>query len=176
MSDRSNSSRIAEIPAEQLSPQQADIVNRLISGRGRIPTPFKIWLHSPELAGLLQPLGEYLARPSTLTARDTKIAILFMAVRWHARYVFDVQAREARGLGVADEVIEAIGAGQTPLLTEGRERAIYELLAQLNGFDAPSDDVFGRAVRELGHGGLADLLALCGYFTAVSLATKLYRV
>jgi 4-carboxymuconolactone decarboxylase len=176
MSNRSNSSRIAEIPAEQLSPEQADIVNRLISGRGRIPTPFKIWLHSPELAGVLQPLGDYLARPSTLTARETKIAILFMAVHWHARYVFDAHAREARGLGVADEVIEAIGAGQTPLLVESRERAIYELVTQLNGFESPADGVFRQAVQELGHGGLADLLALCGYFTAVSLATKLYRV
>ena len=33
-----------------------------------------------------------------------------------------------------------------------------------------------EAVAALGHPGLADLLAMCGYFTSVALAMNLYRV
>jgi 4-carboxymuconolactone decarboxylase len=169
-------SRIADIPTDQLSAQQTDVVSRLMRGRGRIPTPFRIWLHSPALADHLQGLGEFLTSRSALTARETKIVILYIAVHWHANYVFNAHAREARTLGLADNIIDAIGAGHTPPLTESRERLIYNLMTQLNGFDPAPDAAFDPLVRELGHAGVADLLALCGYFTAVSLATKLYRV
>jgi 4-carboxymuconolactone decarboxylase len=176
MSDSSIPSRIADIADDRLSPLQVDVVNRLISGRGRVPTPFRIWLHSPFLADRLQALGEYLANCSTLTAREAKIVILFTAVHWHANYVFKAHAREARTLGLPDEVIDAIGAGHKPPLTDPREQVIYNLVTQFNGFDPATDAVFEPAIREFGHAGVADLLALCGYFTAVSLATKLYCV
>jgi len=176
MSDASTPSRISEIPRDQLSAQQRDIMNRLLRDRGRVPTPFKIWLHSSTLADHLEGLGEFLTSRSTLTPREAKIVILWMAVHWHADYVFKVHAREARVLGLAENVIEAIGAGRSPPLKSSREQIVYELVRQSAVLEPASDDLFESAIEELGHAGVAELLATCGYFTAVALATKLYRV
>ena len=47
-------SRIREIPPEQLSAPQKAAIEAVIGGRGRIPGPYKIWLHSPILMQRLE--------------------------------------------------------------------------------------------------------------------------
>ena len=42
--------RILEIPEDELSPAQKKVFDDLVAGRGRLLTPYKIWIHSPELA------------------------------------------------------------------------------------------------------------------------------
>ncbi len=168
--------RLAEIPTDQLSAEQSAVIAKLLGNRGRIPTPFKVWLHSPALAVQLQGLGAFLTKASSLSVREQKIAIMRLAAHWHADYVLRVQAGEAREAGISGSVIEALESGRDPHLTDAREQSVYELVCD---FDRPvpsSDALFERAVRELGHAGIAEILALCGYFTAVALAMKLYRV
>ena len=41
---------------------------------------------------------------------------------------------------------------------------------------AGSDEVFDRAERLLGRNGIAEVLALLGYYSAVAMAVKLHRV
>jgi 4-carboxymuconolactone decarboxylase len=176
----SEQSRIAEIPSEQQSPAQASLVRRLIGDRGRVPTPFKVWLHSPALADRLQGLGGLLATGTSLSKREAKIAILLMAAHWRAEYVFKMHAREAREAGLPETVIEAIavdrGSTSCPQIVDSREQMVYQLVGSFVQIESVPDAMFADAVRQLGHAGVAELLALCGYFTSVALAMKLYRV
>jgi 4-carboxymuconolactone decarboxylase len=41
---------------------------------------------------------------------------------------------------------------------------------------AGPDDVFERATKALGRNGVAEVLALLGYYSAVAMAMKLHRV
>ena len=43
--------RIRDIPEDQLSPAQKTAIEAVLGGRGRIPGPYRIWLHSPPGAG-----------------------------------------------------------------------------------------------------------------------------
>lgn len=174
MSDTPN--RIEEIPVERLSPRQNEVLNKLMSGRGRIPTPFKIWLHSPELADRLQSLGKFLSDGTSLSKREAEIAILCIAAHWHGDYVFTVHAREARDAGLPDAAIEGIGSQRAPLLEHPREQVVYQLASNFGAREPISNALFAQATDELGHAGLAELLALCGYFTTVALAMKTYAV
>ena len=175
-----SSNRIAEIPEAELSSAQSAVVRRLVAERGRVPTPFKIWLHSPALADRLHDLGSLLTGETSLSKREAKIAILLIAAHWRAIYVFTMHAREAREAGLPDAVIDAISAGDdwTHVRdhTTARECAVYKVIGGLSSLGPVSDAVFDEAVAALGHPGLADLLAMCGYFTSVALATNLYRV
>jgi len=37
--------RILEIPQDELSPAQKKVFDDLVAGRGRLLTPYKIWIH-----------------------------------------------------------------------------------------------------------------------------------
>lgn len=168
--------RLAEIEPERLSPQQALVVETLKGNRGRVPTPFKVWLHSPSLAGHLQALGSFLANQISLTRREAELVILAAAAHWHGDYVFNVHAKEARALGLPEAVVDALRQNRPGDLAAGRERTVLELTRSLAEGGTVGDELFARALQELGRDGLAELLALFGYFTSVSLAMKLHGI
>jgi 4-carboxymuconolactone decarboxylase len=172
-------SRIEEIPPEALSATQTAVVTKLVADRGRVPTPFKVWLHSPVLAERLHDLGSYLAGGTSLRKREAKIAILLIATHWRAEYVFKMHAREALDAGLPGEIVDAIAGHREgldqPRFSDPREQIIYALVRAFTQSAAIDDGIFDEAVHRLGHAGVADLLATCGYFTSVALAMKMYQ-
>jgi 4-carboxymuconolactone decarboxylase len=93
-----------------------------------------------------------------------------------ARYVAAAHAREATAAGVSEAVVAAIEAGRPPELIDPRQRAVAEMMFALLGPEPPSSAIFAAAVAALGHVGVAEAIALAGYFTAVGLAMKMYAV
>ena len=169
-------SRIREIPPEQLSAAQKAAVEAVVGGRGRIPGPYKIWLHSPIVMQRLERLGTFLVTESSLKPREQELAILAIAAHWHGNYVFTVHARVAREQGVAESAIEDIRAGRMPALADPREAAVVEIALSAADADPASDAAFARAIAALGEEGLADLLVYLGYYSTVAMAMKLHRV
>jgi 4-carboxymuconolactone decarboxylase len=86
-------SRILEVPPEQMTAEQVQVFDALRAGRGRILTPYLIWLHSPQLALALEQLGTFLNKRSSLTEREVELAITLTARHWHGTYVATVHAR-----------------------------------------------------------------------------------
>lgn len=169
-------SRIADIPPEQQSTEQKKILDDVLRGRGRVTIPFKIWLHSPALATRLEALGTYLVTQSSLKPREVELATLVVARHWRANYVFAAHVRLGRQAGLPDAAMEAIGKDTAPDLPDPRERVIYEIAKAFDQRIVASDELFDRAVKELGRNGLAELLALLGYYSAVGMAMKLHKV
>jgi 4-carboxymuconolactone decarboxylase len=169
-------SRIREIPPEQLTAPQKAAIDAVLGGRGRIPGPYKIWLHSPVMMQRLERLGTFLVNESSLTKREQELAIVCIARYWHGNFVFTVHTRVARELGVPDDVIEDIRAGRMPNLPDKREAAVVEIALTAPDTDPASDAVFARAIAALGEEGLADLLVFLGYYSTVAIAMKLHRV
>lgn len=169
-------SRIREIPPEALSPEQKSAIEALLGGRGRIPGPYKIWLHSPVMMQRLERLGTFLVKESSLKPREQELAILAIARHWHGNFVFTVHARVAREQGVSESVIEDIRNGRMPSLSDPREAAVVEIALTAPDADPASDAVFARAIAALGEQGLADLLVYLGYYSTVAIAMKLHRV
>ena len=90
--------------------------------------------------------------------------------------MFAAHVKRLKELGVADGVIDAIKRGAVPDLASPRERAIYDIAKTLEQPGPGPDEVFDRATKILGRNGLAELLALLGYYSAVAMAMKLHRV
>lgn len=168
--------RVAEIAPEDLTPEQSRIVEAAKAGRGFVPRPFKIWLHRPQLADVIESFGTYVNAKSSLSKRELEIAVVLVAKRINAEYVIAAHLRMAANAGHPPEVVEALSAGREPQLASERERVVYEIA---HAFDDPvplSDERFAHAVEVLGRDGIADLCALIGYYTAVSTAMKLHKV
>jgi 4-carboxymuconolactone decarboxylase len=168
--------RIKDIPENELTAEQARVFKDLVAGRGRLLTPYRIWIHSPKLAAALETIGTFLNKRSSLTEREVELVICIIANHWKGEYVWTVHVRTCVQLGFPQSAFDAIRAGQDPLLDDERERAVYELTKIAMAPGAGSDEVFDRAERVLGRNGIAEVLALLGYYSAVAMAVKLHRV
>lgn len=168
--------RIKEIPENELTPEQAKVFKDLVAGRGRLLTPYKIWIHSPKLAAALETIGTFLNKASSLTEREVELAICIIANHWKGEYVWAAHVKMCRDLGFSQEVFDAIRAGQTPALDNERERAVYDLAMIAMAPGGGSDEVFERADRLLGRNGIAEVIALLGYYSSVAMGMKLHRV
>src|SRR5271170_960743 len=82
MTDEQLPHRFLELVPDQLTPEQRAGLDALLAGRGRIPTPYKVWLHSPGLMRAMEQLGTFLNTQSTLTAREIELGICLIARHW----------------------------------------------------------------------------------------------
>ena len=89
--------RYAELPVDQMTPEQRDGYRFLVEGpRGRLPGPYKVWVHNPKLGRAAAPLGTHFTPgPSSLTEREREIAVLVITSHWQSAY--QTAAHEKRG-------------------------------------------------------------------------------
>jgi 4-carboxymuconolactone decarboxylase len=168
--------RTLEIPPDKLTAEQTSIFERLVAGRGRILGPFKIWIHSPPVANAMEQLGTFLNKKSSLSTREVEIGILVISQHWDSDYVRTAHIRAGLAGGLTQATIDAILAGRDPKLTDPHERAVHRFAASLVAGTRLSDAEFAEIEQALGRDGIAELLALLGYYTAVSLGMKVHEV
>ena len=168
--------RIKDIPENELTPEQAKVFKDLVAGRGRLLTPYRIWIHSPRLAAALETTGTFLNKKGSLSEREVELVICIIANHWKGEYVWTVHTRASVKLGIPQSVFDAIRAGRDPMLDNERERVVYDLAKIAMEPGAGPDEVFTRAERLLGRNGIAEVLALLGYYSSVAMGVKLHRV
>jgi len=68
--------RYAEIPYDQMTPEQQEGYRSMIESRGGLPGPSKIWVHNPKLAKVAGPFGGHFHAGSySLTEREREIGL-----------------------------------------------------------------------------------------------------
>jgi 4-carboxymuconolactone decarboxylase len=89
--------RYAEIPVDQMTAEQQDGYRFLVEGpRGRLPGPYKVWVHNPKLLRAAAPLGQHFTPgQSSLTEREREIAVIVITSKWRSAY--PTAAHEQRG-------------------------------------------------------------------------------
>ena len=94
--------RYAEIPYDQMTPEQQEGYRSLIETRGRLPGPNKIYVHNPKLAQVMGPLGAHFRTGYSLSEREREIAVCIITSKWHAAYPTNAHERagKAAGLGL----------------------------------------------------------------------------
>jgi 4-carboxymuconolactone decarboxylase len=178
MSDAPTFGRYAEIPVDRMTPEQQTGYRFLVEGpRGRLPGPYKVWVHNPRLVHAAAPLGQHFTPgQSSLSEREREIAVLVITSAWHS--VYPTAAHEKRGKeeGLPAPAVEAIIAGLPTSIPEAREQVVYEVAMALAGTRLVSQGLYDRAVTVLGHESVSDMIVLMGYYTAVSLTMNFYAV
>ena len=170
--------RYAELPIEAMTEEQKAGYRYLVDGpRGRLPGPYKVWIHNPRLVHAADPLGRHFTPGNySLSEREREIAVL--VITSHLNSDYPVAAHEKRGLevGLPADAVEAIIAGRPTSFADAREQVVYEVaLALANGRIVPQG-LHDRAVSVLGHVSITDVIVLMGYYTCVSLTMNFYAV
>ena len=170
--------RYSEIPVDRMTPEQRDGYRFLVDGpRGRLPGPYKVWVHNPKLVHAAAPLGQHFTPgQSSLTEREREIAVIVITSKWHSAYPAAAHEKRGKEVGLPVPAVEAIIAGLPASFADPREQVVYEVATALAGGQLVSQGLYDRAVKALGHERITDMIVLMGYYTAVALTMNLYAV
>jgi 4-carboxymuconolactone decarboxylase len=180
--------RFALTPLAEMTPEQRAVADAIMKGprasvgspaaapgATSLSSPFNVWNRRAELADRLQRVGEYVRFKSSLPPRLNEFAILITARRWNAQYEWFAHHRLAMAGGLDPAVAEDLANGRVPANMKPDERAVYDFTTELYDHHGVSDATFKRAVDALGEQGVADLIAVNGYYVLVAMTVNVDR-
>ena len=135
---------------------------------GTLTGPFDAWLRTPELGIHLERVGMALRTDTVLPDAAREVAVLVVAKAWQADFEWWVHGLVARGHGVSDAVIQAIGQGRTPEFDEPSCRAAYDVASELVYRRRLAPDTLESARKALGERALVEVVTLIGFYQLVS--------
>jgi 4-carboxymuconolactone decarboxylase len=169
--------RFAPLAPEAMTPAQREAAEAIVAGpRGGLRGPFQAWLRSPELAGRLQRVGEYLRFSSSVPQRLNELAILITARAWDAQFEWWAHHRLALEAGLDPAVAKDIAEGRRPSSLKPDEAVVYDFCTELRATRRVSDPVLARALELLGEQGVIDLIGVSGYYDVVSMTLNVAEV
>ena len=168
--------RLPPIAPAQWTVAQREVAQAMIAGpRGAVLAPFVPLLRSPELAGHLQRVGEYLRYRSAIGVRLTELAILVTAAEWQQAVEWAIHAPIAAREGVSPALIAAVERRERPTAMADDEAAVYELCIELQRLHRVSDATWGRAIALFGEAGVMDLIGINGYYAMLAMVMNAAR-
>ena len=176
MADIPTFGRYAEIPYEQMTPEQQEGFHMLMETRGKLPGPAKIYVHNPKLAKVMGPLGAHFRKGYSLTEREREIAVCIINSKFHTAYATNAHERAAKTAGLPSDKVEAILSGLPATFTDAREQLVYEMATCLANARWVSKGLYERALNPLGHVGITDVISLMGFYTSVAMTLAFYDV
>jgi len=178
MADTPTFGRYAELPVERMTKEQQDGYRSMVDGpRGRLPGPYKVWVHNPKLLHAAAPLGDHFTPgQSSLSEREREIAVVVITSRWHSAYPAAAHEKRGKEVGLPAATVEAMITGLPVSFPDQREQVVYEMATALANGRLVSQGLHDRAVKVLGHESITDVIVLMGYYTAVSLTMNFYAV
>jgi 4-carboxymuconolactone decarboxylase len=162
--------RFKPLAYTELTPEQRAFADKEIA-RGRKPEtgPFNIYLRSPEMAELSQPLGDYLRFKAPTPRKFKEIAIMLTSRYWGGQYVWYSHRQQALDAGLSPAFIAAMAAGERPASMSPDEATIYDFCTQLLSTRQVSDNNFKAAKALIGERGIVEIVGLMGQYTGLTM-------
>jgi 4-carboxymuconolactone decarboxylase len=180
--------RFALTPLTDMTPEQRAVADAIMkgpraavgspaaaAGATSLSSPFNVWNRRPELADRLQTLGESIRFRSSLPPRLNEFAILITARHWDAQYEWFAHHRLAMAGGLDPAIAEEVRNGRVPVGMKPDEQVVYDFTTELHDKHAVSDALYKRAVDAFGEKGVADLIAVTGYYVLVAMTVNVDR-
>lgn len=168
--------RLPPIAPEAMTEAQKKVAAEIASGpRGELRGPFISLLRSPELAGTVQKVGEYLRYRTPVERRLAEMATLMAARHWTQQYEWNSHYHHAMKAGLSPAVAEAIAEGRRPRDMAQDEETLYELLTEALNNKSVCDATYARAIAQFGEQQVIDVLAIAGYYAMLALILNVAR-
>lgn len=166
--------RYPALSPDQLSAQQKAYVENLQKPPRNNTTalrnpPFRVFMRSPELAGKLEAVSDYVRWGTGQEPRLTELAIMITARQWSSQWIWRGHYRAAVRGGLDPSVGTDIAAGRRPEKMKEDEAILYTYATEMYRDRAVSDATYAAAVKQFGEKGLIDLVATMGYYDTVAM-------
>jgi 4-carboxymuconolactone decarboxylase len=180
--------RFALTPLTEMTPEQRAVADAIMKGpraavgspaaapgATSLSSPFNVWNRRAELADRLQKVGEYIRFRTSLPSRLNEFAILITARQWNAQYEWFAHHRLAMAGGLNPAVAEDLAHGRVPANMKPDEQVVYDFTMELHQKRGVSDATYKRALDAFGEQGIADLIAVNGYYVLVAMTVNVDR-
>jgi 4-carboxymuconolactone decarboxylase len=164
--------RIPLVTGESLTPEQKPVYEAIVGNAnrgGRLPAPYKIALHSPRFARILQDMGGMMRYETVLPKRISELAIIITGRYWNCQTEWVAHAPIAIQNGLSEQVAEAIRTGKRPRFDQPDEEATYDYCTELHQKKFVSAATHSKTLEIFGIQGMLELTGLIGYYTTVAM-------
>jgi 4-carboxymuconolactone decarboxylase len=169
-------SRLPVINRETLKPDDQAVWDRIAAVRTGVRGPFGVLMHVPALADRVAALEDYFRFNASLPAVDREIVIMATAREMGARYPWARHEARGREVGTRAEAIEAVRANGNLEQLTARERLLVEIARALLRTRALPEELYSRAVAELGRQQLIETVGLIGHYSLIGLTVNAFDV
>jgi 4-carboxymuconolactone decarboxylase len=166
------------LPApDTMDPDQRRVHDKVVAGRrGKVQGPLRAVLHNAELADRWQALGELLRYSTSLTPRQSELAILVTGRACNSPFEWYAHRKEAEALGMEPTIIEALLVQRRPDGLSDDEACVVRFASELNASKSVSDATYADALARFGERTVVELTALVGYYTMVAMTLNAHEI
>lgn len=147
----------------------------LVDDAGALRGPFNALLLSPRVGRAQQALGSAIRFETRLSARARELAILVVAAAWDSAFERASHEAVGRAAGLTDDELAAVRDAAPLALADEGEAATVALCRALCAGDV-DDALWERVQPVLGDAVVFELTALVGYYAALALQLRVFRV
>ena len=167
--------RMGPIPADKMTEAQTKAAADILRN-GEVPGYLWPMLRNPGLARPTQIIGEYLNREGKLPPKLTQMVILIVSRRLMYNGSWVEHSGMATRAGLSDEIAQAIAAERRPAVMDADETIVYDMCDELQKTMTISDATYARAVGRFGEPGVADTVAIYGFYFYLGLFNNATRL
>lgn len=147
---------------------QGNLRRMIVRDDGSLCGPFDAFLRTPQAGIHLERLGMAMREDISLSPAAREVTILVVGQAWGADFEWWVHSMVARGAGVTEEEIDAIGHGRRPEFADPAVAAAHDVAVALVHRRAVDDETLERARETLGERGLVEVVTLAGFYQLIS--------
>lgn len=167
--------RIKILDRADMNAEQGRVYDAAKQTSGIVGGPYYAYIRLPKLFEAAQGLRGSLSG-GPLSPREQQIVNLTVARHWGARYPWFAQARRSLSVGIAQSVIDAINARQTPDLPDAREKTCFAVARELLANKTLSDATYAGAEKAMGLESLVALVASTGSFSMTCMTANSFGI
>ena len=166
--------KLPAINREDLATEKQIIWDRVMSGRTGAAGPYGVLVYAPAMAERVSAVEDYFRHSCMLATKDKELVILVAARELGARFPWSRHEIRAREAGMRPETIEALRENRSLEALTPHERLMVELTLGLLRERRLSDDLFSRALAELGPERLVETVGLVGHYNLISTVANVF--
>jgi 4-carboxymuconolactone decarboxylase len=147
-----------------MTPDGQKIWDEIESSRGGVARNYAAILNNPQAAGSMAGLGGYARFETPLDPRIKTLAVLTAAREAGGHYVWTVNQRGAKEVGLSDDIVAAIREFRAPVGLEPADANVVQFVIEILRQHRVSGATFAALKAQIGDAGIIDVLVVSGYY------------
>lgn len=178
--DGARSPRLPPLPPRAWPPAMQTATKPLVPATPRPPgyprglNILGTFAHHPDLAAAFFVFNGHILNTSTLTSRQTELAILRVALLRRSAYEWQQHLYAARDCGITEEEIEAIGTSDDAHPWSDADRALLRAVDELVAGEV-GDDTWAALRESLDERQVLDLVFTVGAYVTIAMLVDVAR-
>lgn len=170
--------RLSNLTVDDLNAEQKAALAELqtVLSQNGLGGPFSVWLRMPGIGPKIVDLFVTHRREGKLEKRLFELMTLVVIRHWSAQFAWWAHSRRSKDLGIAPEIIDAIGHRRAPAIVKADEKLVFDVTTEIMTNQRLSDATYARAKALLGEGVLVELIFAIGFYNMVGITLSSFDI